>query len=81
MGESLAVLLISTVITSIKVHIISIMNAFATVMPGFGLRMASSERGTEPRKWPGDYAVYLFYVHENAMSVPNMPPSISDVTV
>ena len=47
-GASLAVFVISTMITNIKVQIASIVNAFQTVIPVFGFKMTSSFLGTLP---------------------------------
>lgn len=47
-GESLADFVTRTVITNIKVQIVSIINAFATVIPGLGLNIINSLSGTEP---------------------------------
>ena len=47
-GASLAVFVIRTMKTNIKVHIASIVNAFQTVIPVFGFKMTSSFLGTLP---------------------------------
>ena len=45
-GASLAVFVIRTMKTNMKVHITSIVNAFQTVIPVFGFKMTSSDLGT-----------------------------------
>ena len=47
-GASLAVFVIRTIKTNIKVHIASIVNAFQTLIPVFGFKMTSSLLGTLP---------------------------------
>lgn len=80
-GDNRDVFVTKTIITSIKVQIISIMNTLATVRPGAGLSIINSDNGTDPLKWLGNVAVYLFYMLEKAISVPNIAPAISENTV